>query len=264
MADSFVSHHLRSMLGLPAKVIVLLFVCAGMVGCTHSMEVLNLEDYVVISETGQPMDIAISPFEGDDDAMVYMRAIVEALRAHPATRTIQPNWTGLVNLVGFNPSHTITLQVTPQYKGSGNNFLITWPGSYIFACAWHGFEYEASVNTVVDITPTVDAQSMASDAGIDVPVLSRSIKTDFEMRHCDFERGFWSSSSWWVPGYGVHNIVTGLIFIQYETDATKPFHDVVDPVYSRYVANEIVKLLQQNGGDAHARGVMQASAAQYK
>ncbi len=225
------------------------------------MEVLNLDSYTVMPEQGQPMDIAIRPFEGDSDAKLYMAAIVDALRVHPAIKTVQYNWTGQDGVIGFNPSHTISLSITPQYKGSGNNFLITWPGSYVFACAWNGFEYEASVETVVTLTPTPETKSIVANGSADVQGLSNTIKMDFDMRHCDFERGFWSGTSWWFPGWGVHNIVTGFIFAQYDTDATKPFHDIVDPVYARYVANEIVILLQLNGGDTHARTVMQVSQA---
>jgi len=223
-------------------------------GCTHQMEVTNLSKYYTAPLSGVPFDICVEPFRGANEEAIYFTAVVNGLRVHPHVGRVR---VGRVpdedELSIFNPSHVISLKIDPEYKGDSDNFVITWPGCYIFTCAWRGYDYHINIETSVRVSASPHAEAFLSGRGLRTIELSRTIETDFDLRHCDYGRGFWSGSGWWMPGWGLHNIIVGIFYTEYEPKATKPFHYAADGTYGEYAANEIVKLLVSCGAEEYAK-----------
>jgi hypothetical protein len=239
-------------LGWPASrlflAMTLVLVLTASVGCTHQMRVLNLDAYKVAPTEGPPIDVAVAEFRGSADESFYFQAVVSALRSHPHVRTVRTNWRSQSAQEGFNPDHLVSIRVEPRYKGSGANFPITFPGFLIFVCAWNGYVYNADITTKVTVASLAEAESVPEQSSTQPAGQTQDIQTTFDIRHCDFERGFWSGTGWWFPGWGLHNIVTGIVFINYDSDSTQPFHEKVDPTYGAYVAEKIVRMLTGTGG----------------
>jgi hypothetical protein len=209
-------------------------------GCSHDMEVTNLDEYKTSPVEGQKFGLAIVPFKGDGDQQVYYKAVVAGLRRHPQIGQLATDWTPERKDVRFTPRRIIKLDIQPAYSGSGQNFLTTFPGFIVFACAWHGYDYNADIKTEVTLLGP-DGEPIPVAEGQKDPNC-RVVATNFKMRHCDFERGFWSGTGWWFPGWGIHNIITGAVFTNYDPDATEPFHQVADSTYGGYVAEHIVHM----------------------
>ena len=75
--------------------------------------------------------------------------------------------------------------------------------------------------------------------------LTRELHTEYDMRHCDMERGSAASSGWWMPGWGASNLLVGAFMVPYDQDATPEFMRVAGPAYGSYVANSIVETISQ-------------------
>jgi len=77
----------------------------------------------------------------------------------------------------------------------------------------------------------------------------------FNCRHCSHSRGFWSGSAWWMPGYGLHNIFTGFVYVNYDPAATEPFVEKSDETYGEYIAEKIVSMIanKQQGKEESTR-----------
>jgi hypothetical protein len=222
-------------------------------GCTHEMQVTNLSTYVLpkneVPASGT-FDVAVTAYKGTYQDQPFFDAVVAGLKSNSQIRLIRTNWMADTKELGFDPAYLITIDVKPRFEGDKANFWTTWPGCYIFACSWGGFQYHCMVYTTVTIVPMPDKQAvdkLAKPATKDVP-------TNFDFKHCNFTRGFWSGTGWWFPGFGLHNIVTGLFFRDYEKQATEPFHTAVDATYGNFIANEIVKLCRdQKANTAEAK-----------
>lgn len=218
------------------------------VGCTHELEVLNLEDYAHVSLVGPRIDIAIAPQAASKDSRIYRKAVVDALRKHPHVGLVRTHWTrNTVTEDRFNPAYVIDITVTPKYKSSKWNFLIAWPCGLIFMPSWNGFAYTADIASTITFQPASGAEEVFKQDGQEATVPPLRIRTPFSMRHCDFARGFWSEFGTWtfwsVPG-AIAGVVIGNV---YDVDATRPFHVAADETYGTYVANEIVKALVERG-----------------
>ena len=235
--------------------IMLATVSFGITGCTHEMQIENIKDYEVTPVTGVPVDVAIAAKYYSLDEAVYFDAFVTALRGHPHVNVVRTSWSQEKEEKGFNPGYIVSLDINPAYEGSGDNWIITWPGCYIFTCAWAGYKYSANVITDVNIVPCDKSSEMMQKCGVTPQEQSESIACDFTFRHCDFGRGFWSGSGWWMPGFGLHNIFVGMFYTDYEPKATEPFHTAVDDTYGKYIANKIVEMLVNGGAEEHAKAV---------
>lgn len=235
---------LRALAGLALVAIVV----TAAAGCTHSLEVKNLNAYNVFPTSGPRMDIAIRSVTYSGDTAAYCRAIQRALTVHPHVGQVRTDWNPEQQEDGFNPSHIVDLRVTPKYDGSPANFIITFPGFLVFACAWNGYEYAIRIDTQVSVSPVASA-----DASGKLTSRSEHLPISFDVRHCSYSRGFWSGTGWWFPGYGIHNVITGIVFQGYDDTVTQPFLSMVEPRYGDYVAEKIVQCLISAGGAAYAR-----------
>jgi hypothetical protein len=247
-----VLHKERVMSGKLWVVMLSMFLFA-VAGCTHEMHVTNLSHYLVPkTEVGSSstFDVAITAYEDTIQDRPFFNAVVEGLKNHPQIRLMRTDWTAEKKEQGFDPVHLITVNIKPKFKGDGVNFWTTWPGCYVFACAWGGYQYHCNIDTTVTLVPISDRlKARLAASGKSAEPATKDIPTNFDFKHCDFGRGFWSGTGWWFPGFGLHNIVTGMFFTDYEKQATTPFHTAADATYGKYVANEIVKLCHDQGAD---------------
>ena len=76
----------------------------------------------------------------------------------------------------------------------------------------NGYKYTANIDTTINI---YDAQGKLEK--------NFTVSTPYKFNHCDFGRGFWTSTGWWTPGWGMLNSILGFFMIGYDDDATDDF-----------------------------------------
>ena len=119
-----------------------------------------------------------------------------------------------------------TITVYSDYKGSGWNFLINWPGFLVFAPAWHGYNY----------TIEHDVSVLLTDAKSGVQIDTFTVPIELVIRHADINRT-WTEISWLEVG--VIPLVRGVFFIGYDDNVTPIAHEKAMPVLSDFIAQEI-------------------------
>ena len=122
----------------------------------------------------------------------------------------------------------------PEYKGSGWNFLINFPGFLIFTPAWNGYVYR--VNYDVDVL-----LSKASDS---TKIDSFSLPIHLNVRHADFNRT-WTEISYFEVG--VIALVGGIVFTGYDDNVSQLVIDKIEVPIGEYVAQDIVSRLNNFG-----------------
>lgn len=219
-------------------------------GCTHQMTVKNLNDYYT-SPTTNPsrVDVALAPYRGPYELSLFYQKTAAALGMHPSVRMVRVNWSPKRTEKDFNPSHIVYLAINANYEGSGWNYPITFPGGYFFVCAITGYVYYANLTTDISASPICNDADLYKESTKNNQIINESIPMKFSLRHCDFTRGFWSGTAWWFPGWGLHNIITGFVFIGYDPDATVPFVQKSADVYGNYIADKIVTTLLKTQND---------------
>lgn len=194
--------------------------------CTHTMNVRNLNQYV--KHANSPRKLIVSLEDGSRGSeQKYFSFVHEALATHPDVSRVMMAGEAQPDAVP-----DVVVKVTPQakYNGSGWNYLITFPGFALFAHAWNGYVYSADLVTEVEVSTPGS------------PEVARSnITTTYNMRHCDFERGAWTSSGWYTPGWGGLNLIIGFFMVNYDEDSTPAFQKEIRSAYGQFIANSIIE-----------------------
>ena len=195
-------------------------------GCAHQLEIKNLSTYrntsLIALEEQTKVGIASDTDEIEGKRLV--KEIADALQKYNAWTTTS------VTLNKERLDYIATIAIDSDYKGSGWNFLINWPGFLIFTPAWHGYNYTIEHNVSVLLT---DAKSGEKIGTIIVPV-------GLDIRHAAFNRT-WTEIGWLEVG--VIPLVGGVFFIQYDENVTSIAHEKAMPVISDYIAQEIAEKL---------------------
>jgi hypothetical protein len=199
-------------------------------GCVHQMKVKNLAEYQLTAQTEKRHSVRLTgptALEGTP----YSEMIRDGLEKHPSIREV-----ALANEPQYDikPDVDVHADVKVKYRGSGANFPITFPGFLLFTHAWNGYVYKADIVTTLTVTPAAGGAPR-----------TRTLETTYDMRHCDFGRGFWSSSGWFLPGWGATSLFAGLYMTGYDTDATPEFSKVVHDAYGAYAANNIAAMIAE-------------------
>jgi hypothetical protein len=195
------------------------------------MKVKNLHEYTLEASHADRSEIAVMPYTGSAEGRIFFQHVVDGLRAHPSVAQLRTDWRWDFYEPGFEPD--VVLRITPrvEYEGSAWNLPITFPGFLIFAHAWNGYVYTGNAVTDIEILDPTARE-----------VIERSeIPTKYSMRHTAFDRGFWSGGGWWMPGYGATALIAGVVFIQYDEDATDPFHKEIQRPYGEYIAEMMMR-----------------------
>ncbi|WP_345970910.1 hypothetical protein WCX72_03535 [Sulfurimonas sp. HSL1-6] len=207
------------------KIIIGALAVLLLTGCSHKLEVLNINDYKNWQHNALDTKTKIG--------------IVSSTQNKYGQQIIRGISSGLNNAsaVVFYPYHEnqvediavdfiANIDVEQQYDGSGWNFLINFPGFLVWAPAWNGYEYKAKFTIDVALT---DANNSAVDT-FQTPV-------DLDIRHAEMDRT-WTEVGWFEVG--IIPLIGGIAFINYDDDVTPILIDEIEAPIGDYIAQEIV------------------------
>jgi hypothetical protein len=206
------------------SVVAILLSVGFMVGCTHQLKIKNLNTYYSSTSCllDQPLRLGLKIDGSDTDGNKISKMTADALnRCNIQVTTV------------FVPSSVdvvANMRISSDYKGSGWNFLINFPGFLVWAPAWHGYNYTVSHNINVVLS---DAKTGKTINTINVPVA-------LDVRHADISRT-WTEISWLE--FGVIAFVGGVVFIDYDDDVTPMVTEKAGPVLADYIAQKISSIL---------------------
>ena len=196
-------------------------------GCSHQLTLKNANQYtesMPFLDEQITIGITASPTQEQE---VFVNYIVDELInignckiKYPYTYTKE-----------IPVDYMIDLRIKVDYKGSGTNFLISWPGYIVFAPAWNGFIYFANINTDLKITDYKSGEVK----------LSKSYNTNYRCNQAEFDRTFIEIS--WLE-YGIIALIGGLMNMSYDNDITPEFNMALSRPYGSYIARNIAKQIK--------------------
>jgi hypothetical protein len=195
-------------------------------GCHHTLEINNPPPPIAhVDASVRPVVIGVKGGETAAEAQAYVDAVAKSLQLHAVAQRVVYPWTPETKV-----DVVAEVKVTPEYKGSGYNFLINFPGFLVFAPAWHGYVYHANPRTRVELRREGGA----------APIEALEWEHDFVFNQADIGRT-WTEISWFE--YGVIALVSGAVFTRYDTDQTPDFIKEVAPGYGDQIATLIANRL---------------------
>lgn len=206
---------------------------ALLVGCSHTLEVKNISEYKsdsLVQKINKPISIGIVFSEGDDTELRQMVKEVGSELQKYTTEVVYP----------FNPNGykkvdvEARVSIDAEYKGSGANFWINWPGFLVFAPAWNGYVYK--VNYEVEVALFDVAKSKLID--------KFTLPINLDIRHAAINRT-WTEISWLEVS--ALAFIGGLAFTQYSPSVTPLVVHATSRTLGNYIAEEIVNHLNASG-----------------
>ncbi len=175
------------------------------------------------------LSIGIVPQAGDIHCQKLIKGVGEALGRYSADVLLPYNMSSSrqVDVVA-------NVSVQSEYKGSGWNFLVNFPGFLIFAPAWNGYVYKVNYNVNVGLTKGSDRTQIDS---FSVPI-------HLNIRHADMNRT-WTEISWFEVG--VIALVGGIVFTGYDDSVSQLVMEKVQAPIGDYIAQEIVNRINNCG-----------------
>jgi len=181
----------------------------------------------------KPLTIGIIPSTDGLPCEKFLHAIATELGKHSA-RVLLPYSEASQLPVDVKAK----VVVNGEYKGSGWNFLINWPGFLIFTPAWHGYNYRNIYNVEVLLIKGSDNTKIDS---FNVPV-------DLKIRHADMSRT-WTNGVGWFE-LGITPFISGFVFIGYDDTVTGLVVEQIRVPIGNYIAQEIVSRINNFGNIA--------------
>lgn len=178
----------------------------------------------------QPLTIGVMPQTGDVHCDRLVKGVGEALGKYSAN-VLLPYSKGSVKKVDV----LANINVSPNYEGSGWNFLINFPGFLIFTPAWNGYVYK--VNYKVDIALTRASDNSRID--------SFQIPVNLDVRQAAIDRT-WTEISWFEVG--AIAFLSGIYFTQYDSDVSPLVAEHIQAPVGDYIAQEIINRINSAGG----------------
>ncbi|MGE5309093.1 MAG: hypothetical protein ACM3OC_08415 [Deltaproteobacteria bacterium] len=208
------------------KGIISLFLCLVFIsGCAHPLTMENLGMYkpgFINSEyTNYAIGITAATNSPEEERMVM--AIANNLKKD-GFRVFYPYYPNSSNKQSVDFIARIT--TSSQYKGSGINFWVNWPGFIIFAPALFGYSYTVKLDFDIDITDT--------RTGSPLPRISLPI--ELRIKHADINRT-WTEVSWLE--FSVIAFIGGLCFMSYDNSVTPLMMDASENKLSDYIGSKI-------------------------
>jgi len=198
-------------------------------GCAHNLEVKNLDLYkptfINNRNTGIKVGLSAVTSSPEEERLVIGAANALKRDGFLISYPFYPNAQNSETM-----DFLVKLSTSSQYKGSGWNFLINWPGFLVWAPAWHGYNYRAIYTFDADITD--------SKTGTQLPRIS--IPVDLEIRHADIGRT-WTEISWFE--WSAIAFAGGLVFIRYDRDVTPELINATEIKIADYVSSKIAAAL---------------------
>ena len=210
-------------------------------GCTHTLEVTNLESYrnMQMDSLRKPITVGIVPSATETDQQRLVKGIASGLGKHSANIILPYAPTG-----ERKADVIANIQVRSDYSGSGWNFPINFPGFLIFFPAAHGYVYEAKYDFLIGLTSGTD------NSKID----SWSIPVTLDVRHAGFNRT-WTELGWLE--IGIMPFLGGFVFMSYDDGVTVPLVDKIETPIGDFVAQDIVNRINAKYGFAPAPTAVQ-------
>jgi len=201
-------------------------------GCSHPLTVKNIRAYQVQMPMPleQRLSIGIIPQAGDRDSDLILKRIPAALHSMDVTMPYQRGSSCKVDVIA-------QVSIQPEYKGSGWNFLINWPGFLIFTPAWNGYVYKVNYK--------VDVNLIKADGN--QPISSFSNPIELNIRHAAMNRT-WTEISWLEVS--VIAFVGGIVFTGFDDQVSTLTAEKVKDDLAEYIAAKIIGTLRA-GGYAH-------------
>lgn len=203
------------------------------VACSHELTVRNLDLYatpVHLASGDEKFAVAVLPYSGAPDGMFFFNALVERIHNSPAVSELRTDY--LPGKGGrFEPVLILSINPQVQYRSSGWNFLINWPGFLIFTPAWNGYVYHADILTQVAIH---DGSGK---------LLSQSeIPISYSIRQAEMDRTIFTGLTWLEVsllafGGGIYNANV------FDEDIVGALQVHVKDNYVNYVANQVAPKL---------------------
>jgi hypothetical protein len=222
---------LRTSLACP-KLVWLIAVALLTTGCSHTLEVKNIGLYKpeFVSTPPNPPLVGLSMATSSPEEERLVMAVANALK-RDGFKITYPFYPTEENLRSVD--YLVKLTTSSQYKGSGWNFLINWPGFVLWTPAWYGYKYRVVYGFDADIT---DTRTSAMLPRLSMPV-------DLDIRHADLGRT-WTEVSWLE--WSAIAFIGGLIFTRYDADITPELVDRTEQKIANYVASKIAVALTSN------------------
>ncbi len=199
--------------------------------CAHALDIKNISLYKPAFISSRVEDIAVgltaSTTTPEEERLVL--AIANTLK-RDGFKVTYPFFPRKEHLQAVD--FTVKLSTSSEFRGSGWNFLINWPGFLIWTPAWHGYNYRVLLG--------FDADMMDTFTGERLPRLS--VPMDLNIRHADMGRT-WTEAGGWVGGYTVIAFIGGIVFTRYDEDITPLILDAVERKVSDYVSSKIALVL---------------------
>jgi hypothetical protein len=210
----------------------ILSLCASsliLFGCSHALEIKNLSSYAAplrMAQTDPEPIVGVRPWHGDEDDLFYYNAIVSGLAQNPGVAQVQTDFVQ-ARPNAKNPDIVLDIKPKVEYRSSGWNFLINWPGFIIFTPGWHGYEYHADIVTDVEIQ---DVQGH--------PLSTTHVPMSYDIREAEIDRTIFTGLTWleWSVlafGGGIYNANV------FDRDIIDTFTTKVKDNYTIYVLNEL-------------------------
>lgn len=197
-----------------------------MSGCKHSLDIKNMDEYSYIRSAPLQTNISIGLMTETKDMYcdVLANSIGDSLSKYSSDVRI------LNSLSGAKDVEVIAdVSITPNYKGSGWNFWINFPGFIVFAPAWNGYIYQVSYDVDVQL---IDSVSLKKFDSFDIPI-------DLDIRHADINRT-WTTGMGWLVDYGFTAFVGGYFFMEYDEKVSLLLANELKSTLGSYIAQSIL------------------------
>ena len=203
--------------------------------CTHTLNVKNLQLYksAFVSSQGGNIMIGLSAVTSTPEEERLVMAVGNALK-RDGFKVIFPFFANDENIGSVD--YLVKLTTSSEYKGSGWNFLINFPGFLVWAPAWHGYNYRVIYGFDADIT---DAKTKETLPRITSPV-------ELDIRHADMNRT-WTELSWLEAG--IIAFIGGLLFTRYDRGVTSLLLNATEAKIGDYVGSKIGGALISAAGE---------------
>lgn len=200
------------------------------VGCSHSLQVRNLDSFTVpvsFGESEKKVDLGIMPFTGGPDDLWFFNAIVEGLNSRRDIDKLRTNYRAKGEI---NSDYILSIEPQSTYKSSGWNFIISFPGFIIFTPSWNGYVYYIDVKTTVTVYD-----------GEEKKIKSFEIETPYSIRHAELDRTAIDTGLGWCT-CGISSFLGGIYnAVAFDDDIKGNLQFKVKENYRSYVVEQIMK-----------------------
>lgn len=193
-------------------------------GCAHTLEVKNMRSYenVQTHPLQKPLTIGVMGSTDDVGSHQLLKGVETSLGRY-STTVVLPSAAENARKVDV----VANIKIQSEYKGSGWNFLINFPGFLIFTPAWNGYVYKANYNVEVALAKGIDGNKLES----------WSLPINLDLRQAEIDRT-WTEVSWLEVG--VIAFVGGIVFTGYDTDVSPILGEKIENPIGDYLAQDIV------------------------